>query len=103
MSDPKAPLSDSDIEAAGLDAWRRSGDALVARFRSKTFAAGLGLVNRIGDAAEAVDHHPDVTLSYGTVDVTLSSHDVGAVTIRDVRLARVISEQAEALGIAPVR
>ncbi|MCR8670795.1 4a-hydroxytetrahydrobiopterin dehydratase [Agrococcus sp. HG114] len=100
MSDPKAPLSETEIDEAGLAGWRRSGDALVARFRSKTFAAGLELVNRIGAAAEAANHHPDVTLTYGAVEVRLSSHDVGAITIRDVRLAREISDQADSMRIA---
>jgi len=100
MSDPKAPLTETEIHEAGLVGWRRSGDALVARFRSSTFAAGLELVNRNGGAAEAASHPPDVTLMYAAVEVRLSSHDVSAITIRDVRLAREITQLADALGIA---
>lgn len=100
MSDPKQLLSDADIAGARLIDWRRVGDALTARFRSGTFSAGLELVNRIGASAEAADHHPDVVLTYPAVEITLSSHDVGGVTIRDIRLAREISEHAAALGIA---
>ena len=73
-------------------------DELQARFTTADFASALDLVDAIGAAAEAADHHPDLRLSWGRVDVTLSSHDVGGVTQRDVRLAREISDLAGARG-----
>jgi 4a-hydroxytetrahydrobiopterin dehydratase len=100
MSDPKQKLSPSEIADAGLAHWRASGQALTARFKTGTFADGLVLVNRIGQSAEAANHHPDIELTYPSVGVTLSSHDVGGVTSRDVELARAISEHADALGAA---
>ncbi|WP_405217865.1 4a-hydroxytetrahydrobiopterin dehydratase [Agrococcus sp. Ld7] len=100
MEDPKQLLTATAIENAGLTDWRRGDEALTARFRSGNFATGLQLVARIGASAEAVNHHPDVLLTYPAVTVTLTSHDAGGVTIRDVRLARVISEHAAALGIS---
>ena len=59
-------------------------------------------MNQIGEAAEAVQHHPDIDLRYPYVDITLSSHDVGGITSRDVDLARKTSEFAAGLGIAVV-
>ena len=56
-------------------------------------------MDAVGAAAEEADHHPDLTLTYGRVDVRLSSHDVGGVTARDVRLARRISELAAEAGV----
>jgi 4a-hydroxytetrahydrobiopterin dehydratase len=103
MSDPKAKVTDSDIADAELADWRHHHGTLVARFRSRSFAAGLELVNRIGASAEAANHHPDITLTYAAVDVTLSSHDVGGITSRDIRLARAISADAAELGIAAER
>lgn len=100
MQDPKQQLSASEIADARLTDWRHVDDTLTARFRSGSFAQGLELVNRIGASAEAANHHPDVLLTYPSVTVTLSSHDVGGVTSRDVRLARAISEHAEALGVS---
>lgn len=100
MSDPRERLSASAVGEAGLADWIHVDDTLAARFRSKTFAAGLELVNRIGAAAEAADHHPGISLTYAAVDVTLSSHDVGGITSRDIRLARAISAHAAELGIA---
>ena len=94
-------LSGDEIRALeGLDDWRSMYDAIEARFRRRNFATGLEFVNRIGEAAEAADHHPDISLSYTCVSIALTSHDVGGKTQRDVDLARQISEIAADLGVA---
>lgn len=91
-TDPKHRLSADEVrEAEGLDDWRHLLTGIRARFRTGDFATGLALVDRIGAAAEEADHHPDVSLTYPEVIVTLSSHDVGGITIRDLDLARTIS------------
>jgi 4a-hydroxytetrahydrobiopterin dehydratase len=90
----------TDVEGAGLSDWRWLLGALHAHFASGDFAAGLTLVNRVGELAEAAHHHPDVDLRYPYVGVTLVSHDAGGVTSRDVDLARQISAAAAELGIA---
>ena len=90
-------LTADQIEAEGLSDWTWRDDTISAHFETGDFATGLRLVNQIGEAAEAMNHHPDVDLRYPHVDVTLTSHDVGGVTDRDVRLARRISEYAAAL------
>ncbi len=93
-------LSGDQIARLGLDDWRSMYDALEARFVTGDFTTGLGLVAAIGVAAEAADHHPDVELRFGHVDVLLTSHDSGGKTQRDVDLARRISELAAELGVA---
>lgn len=98
MSDPKQKLTEAEVRAAGLDDWRQVLGTIRARFRTGDFATGLALVDRIGAAAEEADHHPDVTLTYPEVRVTLSSHDVGGITSRDVELARIISTYAAEAG-----
>ena len=97
-TDPKARLTHDQLLEADLDDWRKILNRLRARFRTGDFATGLRLVERIGEAAEAADHHPDVSLTYPEVIVTLSSHDVGGITSRDVELARRISGFAAELG-----
>jgi 4a-hydroxytetrahydrobiopterin dehydratase len=82
----------------GLSDWTWRDDAIHAHLETGDFATGLRLVNRIGEAAEAMNHHPDLDLRYPHLDVTLSSHDVGGVTDRDVKLARAISEYAASEG-----
>jgi 4a-hydroxytetrahydrobiopterin dehydratase len=92
-------LSFAEVEAAGLSDWRQLFEALRTRFLTGDFATGLALTSRIGELAEAANHHPDVDLCYPHVNVTLFSHDVFGVTSRDVDLARQISAAAADLGV----
>lgn len=94
-------LSPAQILDAGLTDWRRLGRPLWARFKTGDFVTGLSFVTAITEAAEAANHHPDVTLTYPTVELSLISHDVGALTQRDVDLARTISQLAADRGIKP--
>ncbi len=96
MSDQK--LTTAAVRDAGLTDWRQILGRLKARFHTGDFATGLDLVNRIGASAEAANHHPDISLSYPEVIVTLVSHDVGGITERDLALAREISAHAAAVG-----
>jgi 4a-hydroxytetrahydrobiopterin dehydratase len=97
MSDEK--LTPEQVAAAGLTGWRQVDDTLRARFATGDFAAGLEFVNRVGAAAEARQHHPDLTLTYPGVAIALSSHDVGGLTGRDIELAREISAIAAELHL----
>ncbi|MCW2621018.1 MAG: transcriptional coactivator/pterin dehydratase [Frankiales bacterium] len=92
-------ISGNQILTAGIDDWRKLARALHARFLTGTFAAGLGFVTAVGEAAEQAGHHPDVTLTYPLVDVRLISHDVGGITQRDLAMARRISEIAHEQGV----
>lgn len=99
MSDSQQSLSPDQVAAAGLDGWRQVGATLQARFRTGSFVTGLDFVNRIGAAAERRNHHPDITLTYPEVAITLMSHDVGGITSRDLDLAREISALAAELHL----
>jgi 4a-hydroxytetrahydrobiopterin dehydratase len=97
---PVSKLTSPQIAAAGLAGWAFLINGLQTRLRTADFATGLRLVNAIGAAAEAQNHHPDLGLRYTHVDVWLTSHDTGGVTERDVRLARTITALAEEAGVA---
>jgi 4a-hydroxytetrahydrobiopterin dehydratase len=98
-------LSGREIADAGLNDWAYLLGALETRLQTKNFATGLRLVDQIGAAAEDANHHPDLDLRYGHLDIRLVSHDVGGVTERDLSLARTISKLATAEGVvaAPAR
>jgi 4a-hydroxytetrahydrobiopterin dehydratase len=100
MSDPKQKLTEAQVREAELSDWRQVLSTLQARFATGDFATGLAFVDRIGAAAEAANHHPDIVLTYPTVKITLSSHDVGGLTSRDLDLARTISDYAAEAGIS---
>jgi len=94
MSDPKQTLTGQQVADAGLDDWRLVLGRLRARFATDDFASAARLTQRVGAAAEAANHHPDLDLRYGRLDVALASHDVGGITSRDLDLARVVSALA---------
>lgn len=78
----------------GLADWVPMLGTLESRFRLADFRSAVAFVNRIAEAAEEADHHPDIALRFRVVEVRLTSHDVGGLTIRDVELARRISSIA---------
>jgi 4a-hydroxytetrahydrobiopterin dehydratase len=92
-------LTSQQILDAGLDDWRKLAQALHARFRTGDFVSGLKFVTAVAEAAEAANHHPDVTLTYPFVDLKLISHDVGQLSERDLDLARQISGIAREQGV----
>lgn len=85
-------------ESAGVEDWRVVFLWACARFRTGSFAAGVAMVDAIGQLADALDHHPDVDLRYSSVSVRLRTHSVGGLSTRDVTLARQISAAAHDLG-----
>lgn len=101
MADQQILSSQQVMAEDGLEAWRAADGVVEAAWTTEDFASALELVNAIGAAAEEVDHHPDVHLSWGRVRVELTSHDVGGLTSRDVHLARTISRLAADAGAEP--
>ena len=99
VTDPRRLLRTAEVADAGLEDWRLLAGRLKARFTPADYATGLELAARIGAAAQDADHHPELTLTYTDVVLTLASHDVGGVTSRDLRMARRISGIARELGV----
>lgn len=99
MTDRVEKLTATQVREAELMDWRQILGRIKARFRTGDFATGVALVDKIGEAAGAVNHHPDVLLTWADVIVTLSSHDVRGITSRDLDLARRISRLAAELGL----
>jgi len=72
---------------ASLPEWRIESGELVRTFAFKDFVAALGFVNRVGQAAEAAGHHPDIDIRYNKVRLGLVTHDAGGLTAKDFDLA----------------
>ena len=91
-----AVLTDEEIERrlAGLSGWEREGDAIKKRFKLEDFQASVDFVNRLTPAAEEMNHHPDLAISWNTVDCTLSTHSQGGLTENDFELAQQIDSVA---------
>ena len=101
MTDPKQKLTAQQVADAGLDDWRLVLGLLRARFATDDFASAARLTQQVGEAAEAANHHPDLDLRWGRLDVAMASHDVGGITSRDLSLARTVSALAAEAGARP--
>ncbi|HYJ50328.1 MAG TPA: 4a-hydroxytetrahydrobiopterin dehydratase [Microbacterium sp.] len=84
---------------SGVDDWRPGDGGALAEFRTRNFATGARLFAAIAELAEAANHHPDVTVTYPSVRVTLITHSAGGLTAKDVALAQQISAAARDLGV----
>ena len=87
-------LSEAEVRQSlqQLHGWKQSGKAIERVFQFDNFVRAMEFVNRIAEAAEAVNHHPDILVNYNKVTLTLVSHDSGGVTQRDIKMAGRINE-----------
>ena len=91
-----ALLSDEEIEArlAHREAWERRGDAISREVRTADFMGSVELLQRVAAVAEEMNHHPDVSISWNRVTLTLTTHSQGGLTENDFALAERIDELA---------
>ena len=77
-----------------LPAWKPNTKytAITKTVQTPNFVSGLAFVAKVTVFAEIAEHHPDVELSYGKVKITLSTHDAGGLTKKDIALAKKIDE-----------
>ncbi|HET8975750.1 MAG TPA: 4a-hydroxytetrahydrobiopterin dehydratase [Solirubrobacterales bacterium] len=91
-----AKLSDEQVgeRLSGLEGWERDGDAITKTFDRGDFVGSVRFVDAMVPAAEEMNHHPDVAISWSEVKVTLTTHSEGGLTGNDFELASRI----DALG-----
>ena len=77
---------------AKLAGWREVNgrDAITKIFTFKDFNQAFGWMSRVAMLAEKIDHHPEWSNVYKTVEVTLATHDAGGVTEKDLKLAEAM-------------
>jgi 4a-hydroxytetrahydrobiopterin dehydratase len=85
-------LSDSEISSrlADLEGWEREGDAISKTFELADFVGSVEFVGRLVEPAEDMGHHPDLSISWSKVTVSITSHSAGGLTANDFELARRI-------------
>jgi len=83
---------------AELKEWREleGRDAITRKFVFKDFNQAFGFMARVALVAEKMDHHPEWSNVYKTVDIVLSTHDAGGITEKDIALARAMDGFARA-------
>ena len=87
-------LSPDEIadELKKLDDWQSDGEKLTRKYTFANFGEALAFVNRVGDIAEAADHHPDICFGWGYANISTTTHDRGGITDVDCALAGRINE-----------
>lgn len=96
-------LNQAEIDAAVAslhDGWSGDGAGLRRSIDFSDFLTAVEFIVRIAPRCEALDHHPDLLLSWRRVSLELVSHSAGGVTSKDVELARALDEVADSLPLA---
>jgi 4a-hydroxytetrahydrobiopterin dehydratase len=76
--------------------WNRVAgrDAIAKSFKFKDFNAAFGFMTQVALIAEKMDHHPEWSNVYNRVEVTLTTHSAGGVTVKDISLATAMDKLA---------
>jgi 4a-hydroxytetrahydrobiopterin dehydratase len=93
------PKLDPAARAAALKEltnWREvpGRDVIARKFEFRDFNEAFGFMTRVALLAERMDHHPEWMNVYRTVDVRLTTHDAGGLTVKDIRMAKTIDGYA---------
>jgi len=90
-------LTEGEIETrlTKLDGWSELNDAIQRTFTFDDFASAMKFVNKIAEAAEKMQHHPDILIRYNKVTLTLTTHDAGGISEKDFNLAAEADNIAE--------
>jgi 4a-hydroxytetrahydrobiopterin dehydratase len=92
MPIPRLTDAERDAALADLPEWtlRADGLAIEKRFKFADFSEAFGFMTRAALHAEKADHHPEWSNVYNRVEVTLTTHDAGGLSQRDVAMARAL-------------
>ena len=72
--------------------WDMTGHAITKEFEFKDSKEAMDFVNKIGEEAERQHHHPDISIKYNKVIITLTTHDAGGLTHQDFKMAKIIEQ-----------
>jgi len=88
MAEPLLTTESVDQELKQLTGWEYvDATKLRKEFEFKDFKSALAFVNKVGELAEAANHHPDICFGWGKVEISLVTHESGGVTQKDIDLA----------------
>ena len=94
----KIPQQDVPKRLQKLPGWTLAGEAITRQFTFAGFPDAVAFIVRLGFAAEAVDHHPDLVVNYKRVTVTYSTHSEGGLTDKDFAGAEAATKIATGVG-----
>ena len=91
-------MTDDPAQHGLPEGWSYSGASITRTFHFATFSEAFGFMTRCARLAEQLNHHPDWSNSYSVVTVSLSTHDLGAVTALDLQFAEQMNDLVDASG-----
>ena len=96
MGRDRTNLTDAEVQTflQKWPGWAQEGGMLKKTYGFADFRAAMAFVNRVADAAEAADHHPDIDIRYSKVTLALVTHDAGGLTQKDTALAAQVERFA---------
>lgn len=96
MAVPQLTDAERDEALSALPEWSLRADAFAIEreFRFKTFSEAWAFMSRVALLAEKQDHHPEWSNVYNRVKITLTTHDAGGLSERDVKMAGAIDKAA---------
>ncbi len=81
-----------DLSLSKLSGWTLEGSTIKTTRVFKDFIEAIDFVNKLVAPAEAAGHHPDISISYNRVTVSLTTHDAGGITQKDLDMAQTVAE-----------
>lgn len=83
-------MSEGEIaeSLATLDKWAEVGGEIQRTYQFDDFKGSIAFVNKVAEAAEEAQHHPDIMIRFNKVTLTLSTHDAGGITAKDFDFAK---------------
>lgn len=85
-------MEDFEKEIKELAGWEKVENKISKNFKFKDFIEAFSFVTKIAIISEKINHHPDITISYNSVHIDLTTHDINGISKNDIILARKIEE-----------
>jgi len=85
-------MEDFENEIKDLTGWEKVENKLSKNFKFKDFVEAFSFITRIAIISEKMNHHPDITISYNSVHIDLTTHDINSISKNDIILAGKIEE-----------
>jgi 4a-hydroxytetrahydrobiopterin dehydratase len=72
--------------------WNEKDNIITKTFEFSSYLDGIDFVNEVANLSEQENHHPDITVGYCKVTISLTTHDAGSLTEKDFKLAKLIDD-----------
>jgi len=86
-------LDDDEVDRRVPEGWERDRDEIVRTYEFDDYLDGATFLGELAEIAEAENHHPEMILRWGEVEVRFTTHDAGGITEKDLRMAELCDDE----------